>query len=160
MVSKASYRSPVLLIFEKWRRCLWAYTFWSIERGVSPLVSTLALTCPVVLISANPTWGMRLFLTCFSSLRRDRQLRSNLKPETQPWAPWKAGWGVHLCLEGTVSKEASFPDSWASKSCVGLTLRLFAELLLASREQYPVGIVKDKCAVWLGPVLLGSTSSP
>ena len=49
-----------------------------------------------------------------------------------------------------MSKEASFPDSWASKRCVGLTLRLFAELLLASREQYPVGIVKDKCAVMIG----------
>lgn len=30
---------------------------------------------------------------------------------------------------------------------MGLTLELFAGLLLASREQYSVGIVKNKCAV-------------
>ena len=97
-------------------------------------------------------------------LRRGRQLRSSLQPETQPLAPWKAGRGVHLCLEGRVSKEAPVPDSWASGRYVGLTLGLFAELLVASREQYPMGIVKNKCAVitlvWLGTVLLGSTSSP
>lgn len=80
-------------------------------------------------------------------LRRGRQLRSSLQPETQPLAPWKAGWRVHLCLECRVSKEAPVPDSWASERCVGLTLGLFAELLVASREQYPMGSVENKCAV-------------
>lgn len=151
MISKVSYKSLALFVFEKWRRgrCLYA-CIWGIERGVSPPTPMLALTCPISLISANPAQRNCFFLSCFFLIRRGRWVISSLESETLPWGPTKnrsKSVGRRQGEQGGWESRAPSPDSWAKERCMGLTLRWFSGLLLASREQYPMGIVKNKCVV-------------
>lgn len=46
-------------------------------------------------------------------------------------------------VPGRQGEQGAGLGSWAKERCVGLTLGLFAEPLLASRGQDPVGIVKS-----------------